>query len=73
MTTEAILSPALFDVSSCSVPVSLRVAVLDKVTDFLLFLGKLLIVGIVGRMKSFRPNMTQRDIYTEDRSVRSCD
>uniref|UniRef100_A0A671XQA7 Choline transporter-like protein n=1 Tax=Sparus aurata TaxID=8175 RepID=A0A671XQA7_SPAAU len=26
-----------------------RVAVLDKVTDFLLFLGKLLIVGIVGR------------------------
>ncbi|XP_063058155.1 choline transporter-like protein 2 [Engraulis encrasicolus] len=26
----------------------LRVAVLDKVTDFLLFLGKLLIVGIVG-------------------------
>lgn len=25
-----------------------RVAVLDKVTDFLLFLGKLLIVGIVG-------------------------
>uniref|UniRef100_A0A8B9RP29 Choline transporter-like protein n=1 Tax=Astyanax mexicanus TaxID=7994 RepID=A0A8B9RP29_ASTMX len=28
----------------------LRVAVLDKVTDFLLFLGKLLIVGIVGDM-----------------------
>ncbi|XP_064180126.1 choline transporter-like protein 2 isoform X1 [Anguilla rostrata] len=28
----------------------LRVAVLDKVTDFLLFLGKLLIVGIVGIM-----------------------
>uniref|UniRef100_A0A8C4H1K2 Choline transporter-like protein n=1 Tax=Dicentrarchus labrax TaxID=13489 RepID=A0A8C4H1K2_DICLA len=27
----------------------IRVAVLDKVTDFLLFLGKLLIVGIVGR------------------------
>lgn len=26
-----------------------RVAVLDKVTDFLLFLGKLLIVGIVGK------------------------
>ncbi|GAA6073781.1 choline transporter-like protein 2 isoform X1, partial [Tachysurus ichikawai] len=26
----------------------IRVAVLDKVTDFLLFLGKLLIVGIVG-------------------------
>ena len=26
----------------------LRVAVLDKVTDFLLFLGKLLIVGLVG-------------------------
>lgn len=25
-----------------------RVAVLDKVTDFLLFLGKLLIVGLVG-------------------------
>lgn len=30
-----------------------RVAVLDKVTDFLLFLGKLLIVGIVGR-KTFQ-------------------
>lgn len=28
---------------------SFRVAVLDKVTDFLLFLGKLLIVGIVGK------------------------
>lgn len=27
---------------------SFRVAVLDKVTDFLLFLGKLLIVGLVG-------------------------
>lgn len=27
-----------------------RVAVLDKVTDFLLFLGKLLIVGIVGKI-----------------------
>uniref|UniRef100_A0A4W6F7D3 Choline transporter-like protein n=1 Tax=Lates calcarifer TaxID=8187 RepID=A0A4W6F7D3_LATCA len=27
----------------------IRVAVLDKVTDFLLFLGKLLIVGIVGK------------------------
>ncbi|XP_010778065.1 choline transporter-like protein 2, partial [Notothenia coriiceps] len=26
----------------------IRVAVLDKVTDFLLFLGKLLIVGLVG-------------------------
>ena len=29
-----------------------RVAVLDKVTDFLLFLGKLLIVGIVGESSS---------------------
>ncbi|KAG7491600.1 hypothetical protein MATL_G00005370 [Megalops atlanticus] len=31
----------------------LRVAVLDKVTDFLLFLGKLLIVGIVGIFSFF--------------------
>lgn len=31
-----------------------RVAVLDKVTDFLLFLGKLLIVGIVGRKTFFK-------------------
>lgn len=30
-----------------------RVAVLDKVTDFLLFLGKLLIVGIVGKRGFF--------------------
>lgn len=29
-----------------------RVAVLDKVTDFLLFLGKLLIVGLVGECLS---------------------
>lgn len=29
-------------------------AVLDKVTDFLLFLGKLLIVGIVGRKTFLR-------------------
>uniref|UniRef100_A0A8C2WL24 Choline transporter-like protein n=1 Tax=Cyclopterus lumpus TaxID=8103 RepID=A0A8C2WL24_CYCLU len=36
-----------------------RVAVLDKVTDFLLFLGKLLIVGIVGRGAFiFRPKMS---------------
>lgn len=33
----------------CSHPY--RVAVLDKVTDFLLFLGKLLIVGLVGEWK----------------------
>uniref|UniRef100_A0A671Y4V3 Choline transporter-like protein n=1 Tax=Sparus aurata TaxID=8175 RepID=A0A671Y4V3_SPAAU len=31
----------------------IRVAVLDKVTDFLLFLGKLLIVGLVGEVKAF--------------------
>uniref|UniRef100_A0AAR2M037 Choline transporter-like protein n=1 Tax=Pygocentrus nattereri TaxID=42514 RepID=A0AAR2M037_PYGNA len=31
----------------------IRVAVLDKVTDFLLFLGKLLVVGIVGVMSFF--------------------
>ncbi|XP_047006121.1 choline transporter-like protein 2 isoform X1 [Ictalurus punctatus] len=31
----------------------IRVAVLDKVTDFLLFLGKLLIVGIVGIISFF--------------------
>ncbi|XP_053095212.1 choline transporter-like protein 2 isoform X1 [Pangasianodon hypophthalmus] len=31
----------------------IRVAVLDKVTDFLLFLGKLLIVGIVGILSFF--------------------
>uniref|UniRef100_A0A669F9T1 Choline transporter-like protein n=1 Tax=Oreochromis niloticus TaxID=8128 RepID=A0A669F9T1_ORENI len=31
----------------------IRVAVLDKVTDFLLFLGKLLIVGIVGKRVLF--------------------
>ncbi|XP_058267213.1 choline transporter-like protein 2 isoform X2 [Hemibagrus wyckioides] len=31
----------------------IRVAVLDKVTDFLLFLGKLLIVGIVGVLSFF--------------------
>lgn len=36
-----------------------RVAVLDKVTDFLLFLGKLLIVGIVGmRAFIFRPTLS---------------
>lgn len=38
-----------------------RVAVLDKVTDFLLFLGKLLIVGIVGR-KTFQ-NLKMRSIF----------
>ncbi len=38
-----------------------RVAVLDKVTDFLLFLGKLLIVGIVGRNDFiFRPKVSLR-------------
>uniref|UniRef100_A0A8C7FNF8 Choline transporter-like protein n=1 Tax=Oncorhynchus kisutch TaxID=8019 RepID=A0A8C7FNF8_ONCKI len=31
----------------------IRVAVLDKVTDFLLFLGKLLIVGLVGNLLRF--------------------
>lgn len=41
-----------------AVPIQHRVAVLDKVTDFLLFLGKLLIVGIVGRRAFiFRPNI----------------
>lgn len=39
-----------------------RVAVLDKVTDFLLFLGKLLIVGIVGmRAFIFRPTLSGDD------------
>ena len=43
-----VVSPA--SSSSCGDPPRrrCRVAVLDKVTDFLLFLGKLLIVGIVG-------------------------
>lgn len=40
-----------------------RVAVLDKVTDFLLFLGKLLIVGIVGmRAFIFRPTLSGETI-----------
>lgn len=40
-------------------PFQHRVAVLDKVTDFLLFLGKLLIVGIVGRRTFiFRPKVS---------------
>lgn len=34
--------------SVVSLPLCCRVAVLDKVTDFLLFLGKLLISGSVG-------------------------
>lgn len=40
-----------------------RVAVLDKVTDFLLFLGKLLIVGIVGMWAFiFRPLLSGETI-----------
>lgn len=50
-------------------PLQHRVAVLDKVTDFLLFLGKLLIVGIVGRSAAiFRPNVSV--VYFGERSVR---
>lgn len=37
-----------------------RVAVLDKVTDFLLFLGKLLVVGLVGESTSCRPMLRPR-------------
>lgn len=33
-------------------PLLIRVAVLDKVTDFLLFLGKILVAGGVGKLSS---------------------
>lgn len=42
------LSPALNLRSHCPFTLPYRVAVLDKVTDFLFLLGKLLIVGSVG-------------------------
>uniref|UniRef100_A0A3B5B3A1 Choline transporter-like protein n=1 Tax=Stegastes partitus TaxID=144197 RepID=A0A3B5B3A1_9TELE len=41
----------------------LRVAVLDKVTDFLLFLGKLLIVGLVGELKAFEDTAPHLHYY----------
>lgn len=59
---------------------TLRVAVLDKVTDFLLFLGKLLIVGIVGRktlLKAqntcnyFKMNGGKKNLYFSSTQVSS--
>uniref|UniRef100_A0AAQ5YNH4 Choline transporter-like protein n=1 Tax=Amphiprion ocellaris TaxID=80972 RepID=A0AAQ5YNH4_AMPOC len=41
----------------------IRVAVLDKVTDFLLFLGKLLIVGLVGEVKAFEDTAPHLHYY----------
>uniref|UniRef100_A0A8C7PW04 Choline transporter-like protein n=1 Tax=Oncorhynchus mykiss TaxID=8022 RepID=A0A8C7PW04_ONCMY len=41
----------------------IRVAVLDKVTDFLLFLGKLLIVGIVGKIKAVEQTAPSLNYY----------
>lgn len=41
-----------------------RVAVLDKVTDFLLFLGKLLIVGIVGKCMVVPFSVNNNDVMS---------
>uniref|UniRef100_A0A9J7YIU2 Choline transporter-like protein n=1 Tax=Cyprinus carpio carpio TaxID=630221 RepID=A0A9J7YIU2_CYPCA len=39
----------------------IRVVVLDKVTDFILFLGKLLIVGLVGKFSTFTLDLINTD------------